>query len=61
MKFRLLTNIKVDKNVQKGEAKNELEVLLSLIRTTTLNELKHINAPTKMSWCVVVWWYEGVS
>lgn len=25
------------------------------------NVSKHIKAPAKMSWCVAVWWYEGVS
>ena len=40
MKFWLSINIKVDKNVKKGATKNEIEVLLSLLDTTTFVGLR---------------------
>ena len=40
MMFWLSINIKVDKNVKKGATKNEIEVLLSLLDTTTFVGLR---------------------
>ena len=40
IKFWLSINIKVDKNVKKGATKNEIEVLLSLLDTTTFVGLR---------------------
>jgi hypothetical protein len=37
MKFWLSINIKVDKNIKKGVTKNEIEVFLSLLDTTTFH------------------------
>lgn len=40
IKFWLSINIKVDKNVKKGATKNEIEILLSLLDTTTFVGLR---------------------
>lgn len=51
MKFWLSINIKVDKNVKKGSTRNEIEVLLSLLDTTTFVGLRDAVAVLTMYQC----------